>query len=310
MVAKEWHDARWKLLIGVLAFLVFVSVAPRPYERIVAETERQIEYIKKDIRTPGRPGVPEGMEVPTPRNYEEQQRKELERMQEPGFRVEAARWEIMDIHHGGNFLVLIPLAGLLGVALVSGEVGRGSVFLLLSRPLTRTRALLTKYSVCAVSLLVVATIGVIGTFVSAYAHDYPWGSLRVAEILVSSALFWLGSLFVLGLALLLSVALGDTIRSVVAAVVALYLLVTGPGLLNSLAQWLFWTEQDYARGFQNSQEWEAWNRPFEYLNLLNYWTATDPFTGEWVATRNLIVCLVTAALPLLAALWLFRRKAY
>lgn len=310
MVAKEWYDARWKLLIGVLAFLIFVSVAPRPYERIVAETERQIEYIKKDIATPGRPGVPEEVEISTPRNYEEQQRKELERMQKPGFRVETARWEIMDIHYGGNFVILMPLAGLLGVALVSGEVGRGSIFLLLSRPLTRTRALLTKYAVCGVSLLVVATIGVVGTFVSAHVHAYPRGSLRVAEILVSSALFWLGSLFVLGLALLLSVVLGDTIKSVVATVLALYLIVTGPGLLNSLAQWLFWDDQDYVRGFQNSQEWEAWNRPFESLNLLNYWTATDPFTGEWVATRNLIVCLVAATLPLLVALWLFRRRAY
>lgn len=311
MIAKEWRDAQWKFLIGALAFLVFVSVAPRPYERIVTETERQIEYLKEDVRIPGQPGVPDEIRPPPlPENYEQQQRNKLERMQSPEYSVKAARLEITDLYYGGNFMILMPLAGLLGVALVSGEVGRGSIFLLLSRPLTRTRALMTKYLVCAASLFAVAAIGVLGAFVSASALGYPRGSVPMTEILVSGALFWLGSLFVLGLALLLSVVFRDIIRSVVATVVALYLVLTGPDLLNSLAQWLFWTEQDYARGFQNSQDWEAWNRPFELLNLTNYWTATDPFTGEWVVTRNLLVCLVAAVVPLLVALWLFRRRAY
>lgn len=308
MIAKEWQDARWKLLIGALAFLAFLAVAPRPYEKIVAETEWQIQNAKKDIATPGVAGAPK--EIRPPENYERQQRGELERMQTPVYPVRMAGYEMTDVHYGGNFLILMPLAGLLGVALVSGEVGRGSIFLLLSKPLGRSRVLLTKYTVCVVSLFAVSLIGVLGTFVSAYARDYPQGSFRVAEILVSSVLFWLGSLFVLGLALLCSVIFGDTIKSVVATVVALYLVLFGPGFLNSFAQWLFWTEEDYARGFQNSQEWEAWNRPFEALNLTNYWTATDPFSGDWVATRNLIVCLVAAAVLLFASLWLFRRKAY
>lgn len=305
MIAKEWRDARWKLLIGVLAFLVFLVVAPRPYEKIVAETEGQIKNIKEDIATPGVAGAPEGMRPPE--NYEERQREELERMQNPGYPVKAAAWEMTDIHYGGNFLILVPLAGLLGVALVSGEVGRGSIFLLLSRPVSRTRALLTKYSVCVISLFTVSLIGVFGTFVSAYARDYPQGSFRVAEILVSSVLFWLGALFVLGLALLCSVIFGDVIKSVVATIVVAYLFYSGPDLLMSLSEFWFFVVGDPAN---DPRVWEERYMSFQRFDLFSYWTARDLFTGEWVATRNLIVCLVAAVVPLLASLWLFRRRAY
>lgn len=215
--------------------------------------------------------------------------------------------EITDVHYGGNFLILIPLAGLLGVALISGEVGRGSVFLLLSRPVSRTRTLLTKYSVCVVSLFAVALLGVLGTFVSAYAHDYPQDSLRVPEILASSVLFWLGSVFVLGLAVLASVVFGDVIRSVVATIGVAFLLYAGPDLLMSLSElWLFVMGDPV----DNPTDWNERYMFFQRFDLFNYWTATDPISGEWVATRNLLVCLAVAAVPLIASLWLFRRRAY
>jgi hypothetical protein len=52
------------------------------------------------------------------------------------------------------------------------------------------------------------------------------------------------------------------------------------------------------------------------LTLLTYWMPTryyyfDPFHGSGgFAIINFVVCLIAAALPLLAALWLFNRKAY
>lgn len=45
-----------------------------------------------------------------------------------------ARSEVWDLHAAFDLFVLIPLAVLLGAGLVSGEVGKGSIFLLLSKP--------------------------------------------------------------------------------------------------------------------------------------------------------------------------------
>ena len=305
MIAKEWRDARWKLLLGVLAFLMFLAAAPRSYETIIAQTKTQIEYAEKDLATPGLAGAPEEMR-PLP-DHEEQLRKELDELRSPGYPVKMAGGEMTDVHYGGNFIVLAPLAGLLGVALVSREVGRGSIFLLLAKPVSRTRALLTKYAICGASLFAVALIGVMATFASAYARGYPWAFFRVTEILISSFLFWLGSLSVLGLALLASVVFGDIIRSVVALIVVAYLIYAGPGLLLSL--YMFWS---FATG-ASPHDASGMDEPymlFQRLYLLDYWTATDPFSGKWVATQNLIVCLVAAAVPLIASLWLFRRRAY
>ena len=305
MIAKEWRDARWKFLIGALALLCFVLFAPRSYETIVAQTEWEVKHIEQDLATPGVAGAPEEMRQPS--NYDEQQRRELKEIQSPEYPVRMAGWEMTDVHYGGNFLILMPLAGLLGAALVSGEVGRGSIFLLLSRPVSRTRTLLTKYFVCVAVLFVVATLGALGTFVAAYANDYPQSSFRVAEVLASSALFWLGSLFVLGVALLFSVVFGDVIKSVVATVVVAYLLYSGPDLLFSLSESWFIVLGDPANNPRVTDERYMF---FQRFDLFNYWSATDPISGEWVAARNLIVCLIAAVVPLLASLWLFRRKSF
>lgn len=305
MIAKEWRDARWKFLISALALLCFVLFAPRSYDTIVAQTEWEVEHIEQDLTTPGVAGAPDEMSPPP--NYDEQQREELKEIQSFEYPVKMAAWEMVDVHYSGNLLILMPLAGLLGVALISGEVGRGSIFLLLSKPVSRTRTLLTKYSVCVAVLFLVAALGVLGTLVAAYANDYPQSAFRVTEVLTSSALFWLGSLFVLGTTLLFSVIFGDIIKSVVATVVFAYLVYSGPDLLLGLSQFWSFVLGDPANDPKTMDERY---RFFQRFDLLNYWTATDPFTGEWVATRNLIVCLIAAVVPLLLALWLFRRKAY
>ena len=41
-----------------------------------------------------------------------------------------------------------------------------------------------------------------------------------------------------------------------------------------------------------------------------YWSSKALYLGDSFAPANFAVCLVSAALPLLAALWLFRRKGY
>ena len=75
----------------------------------------------------------------------------------------------------------------------------------------------------------------------------------------------------------------------------------------SLSEFWFFVVGDPAN---DPRVWEERYMAFQRFDPFGYWTARDPFTGEWVATRNLIVCLVAAVSPLLASLWLFRRRAY
>lgn len=313
MISKEWRDARWKLLIALAAILVIVFVLPRSYEKIQADTRRDIERMQRDIESPDAgllpPDIPPEMREQELNNYVDDMRSQIEDMRTPGYLVAMAESEIRGFSMGAN-LVLVPLAGLLGVALISGEVGRGTIFLLLSRPVSRRRTLLTKYSICAVVLLAAALVGAVASVISGYAHGYPTGSVGAVEILASAALFWLGPLFVLGVALLASVLFGDIIKSIIAAIAALYVIFSAPDLVRTLIQWLTWTDEDYEQGFSST---DAWYQAFERIRLVNYWTAEDLRTGELIlsqAAQNSLVCLVAAVVPLLLALWWFRRKAY
>jgi len=189
MIAKEWRDARWKLVLGTVAFLVVALVAPWSYEQIQASVER-------DVST----------------------QKDVEFMREPGYPAGLAGGELEQLQRHANHAILVPLAGLLGVALVSAEVSQGSIFLLLSRPLGRRRMLLTKYTVCAACLFAVAMVGTVGMILSGLAHGYPPEAVNVGRIFAAAALFWLGSLFVLGVSLLASVIFGNVILTILAAV--------------------------------------------------------------------------------------------
>ena len=59
MIAKEWRDARCKLLLGVLAFLVLVPTI-RSYEAIREDVEFQIGMMRGDLQSPGRALGPAG----------------------------------------------------------------------------------------------------------------------------------------------------------------------------------------------------------------------------------------------------------
>ena len=72
-----------------------------------------------------------------------------------------------------NDLTLYLLVGLGGVVfgagLIASEISSGSIFVLLSRPVSRTRALLTKYAVAAaLSLLLCALCGCMALAVGAW----------------------------------------------------------------------------------------------------------------------------------------------
>ena len=318
MVSKEWWEARWKFAIAALAVLAFAAFALRPYGAILEQAEFQIENTRAELESPEEFMPPEAFPPGYSRaSYEESLREELERMQRPGYSTELARFEMSDLQAGASYLVLVPLAALLGVALVSGEVSRGSVFLLLAKPISRTRIFLTKYSVGAAVMLAVALLAGGGIVASGYAHGYPAAAINVADVLATAGLFWLGTLSVLAVATLASVLFRDVIRSVVATAVALYAISSLPDLLRgAVSWWLYPSPEDYPEDPTTAQ---AWYGSFEAFRITNYWVVQDSYGGPFGEplmnqlpgpALSVLVCSIAAVLPLIIALFLFRSKTY
>ena len=99
---------------------------------------------------------------------------------------------------------------------------------------------------------------------------------------------WLGGLFVFGVALLASVVFGDVIRSTAVALVVGFLTFRIP----------------VGRGD------DGLNPLPQTLVLPDFWHDPTLYAGEKLVPASFLICLFAAAVPLLAALWLFNRKAY
>lgn len=213
--------------------------------------------------------------------------------------------EMWGTYSAGGFIVLLPLAAVLGVALISGE----SILFLLSKPVSRTRLMTVKYAVCAGGLLTAAISGAVLVVIVAATRGYPVNRLvDVPGVALSVLLLWLGSLFVLGVALLASVVFRNVVASVAATVLTLYVIL---GLSPEFLLSLFYEYQarytDVRPGMERPGAIET---AIQNLNLARNWTSEGLFTGESFAATNFVVCFVAAAVPLLIALWVFRRKAY
>ena len=204
------------------------------------------------------------------------------------FADEAALGQILNVYSGGG-VALALLAILLGAAAVSEEVSRGTVFLLLSKPVSRGRILLTKYAISAGILLSAAIFGHAVLIAAAIARGYPLGLLNAYGVLLSTVLMWFGSLSTLGLAVTFSVlcrnALVSSATTFVITCLAFYLL---PG---------------YAELFV----------PYNILEAvvpLYSWTSETLYAGQELALLNFVACLAVAAVLLFVPLWLFERRAY
>lgn len=325
MIAKEWWEARWKFFVAVAVFLAIVAFAPRTFEGIKADIQQEIKWAQQEevgdygfyVENTFEEGpVGSGMEKKAfdedRQRFVRQDQRYIERISKPEYAVKQAKWEINYHQQFASFGILLPLAGLLGVALVSGEVSRSSILLLLSKPMSRDRMLLTKYAVGAVCLLVVALLGGLGMILSAYARGYPPDAVEIGWIMGSAALIWLGSLFVLGVALLASVIFKDVLRTLIATAVAVYLAASIPEILRIPLELFYWTDGYGTRSYQKVEDWYEW---FDIFRLTNYWSLGDQYGGLFGAQQgspwiSVVICLVTAAIPLLAAIWLFRRKTY
>ncbi len=282
MVAKEWRDARWKLAAAmVLTLLLVPSLAP--YEEIVRLAQNVVTEL------------PDGTQIP------ESQRLSTDP-------AEYAVQDMASLYGVGGVAILLPLAALLGVGLVSSEVGSGTILLLLSKPNGRTRALLTKYAVCAVTLLVAAIFGASLLTAGAAARGYPFEQFSLAGVMLSVLLLWLGALFVLGIALLASVVFRNLVSSVAATALVLY------GVLSAAPQFLL--SIFYAYQIRYTDARPGMERPgtvetfIQNSGLVRYWTSEEMFMGEGFAATSFLICLIAAGVPLLVALLLFHRKAY
>lgn len=217
--------------------------------------------------------------------------------------VETALRDLSDLYYLGGLFILIPLAGLLGVAAISGEVSSGSILLVLSRPVSRVRVLLAKYAVAAGTLLLAAVLGKVLLVCMAAVRGYPLGQLRVLEAVVSVFVLWLGVLFVLGTAMLVSTVFKSVLASVAACALVLLAVFTLPHVILDRIM----TPTGALAGLSLR------------LDLITYWTPAYYYYGDpgsvavgigGFTAANFLVCLTAATVPLLLALWLFRREEY
>jgi ABC-2 type transport system permease protein len=250
MTTKEVLEARWK--VGIFALLVFLVAS-------FNSAFYQVEGYKLDPHN----NAPPPLQILIPEHLANT--------------FNTFVW-IEWFATNGPFLLAF-LAALLGAGLIASEVSRGTIFFLLSKPVSRERILLIKYGVSAALLLAVSVVGSVGLAVVGIVLGQP---LNVLNLLVATVLLWQAALFPLGLALFFSVILSDSFRPMVFSLLILFAFIVLPVTL------------------PNGWDWSLWH----------YWSSLNAYLDGTFPLKECLVCLVTAALPLLAALVVFHRKAY
>ena len=256
MIAKEWRNARWKFFVGTLLALAAGAVTPFGVGPIAWEGI----------------GVP-----PFPMLSTEEGRY-------------LVWWEWFGTGLGNP--ILFFLAVVLGADVISGEVRSGNIFLLLSKPISRERVLLTKYLVGAGVLFVVTVLFSAALLITAGITGY---LPNVGGLLISTVLMWLGLLFVLGTALTLSVVFNSTLLALVGTVLV--------WLLTSIVPAYVFQQIAVMNNTSSSPLQEG-------LSLSMYWSSETAYLDANFPAVEFFVCLVSSLLVLAAALWLFDRKAY
>ena len=183
------------------------------------------------------------------------------------------------------YLLVGLVSVLFGARLFAGEEGSGSILLLLSRPISRERILLTKYGVCALLLLALCCLcGVAALVFGAAAGEVP----PISGVLLSTFLLWLGTLFVLGVTLVYSVLIPSSLAAGVLGFFTIYILAIAP------------TFHIHTPSIPGGIEW----------SLITYWSNLNIYAGMTNPAQSIIVAGIAALIPPLIALFLFRRKAY
>jgi ABC-type transport system involved in multi-copper enzyme maturation permease subunit len=250
MKAKELLEARWKLLTFTL--LAFLASGGN------IGIYRYVEYLLESGGASS-PMLQDMTQEPLMKNF-------------PAFVWD--RWFATN----GPFLLML-FAVILGGGLIAGEVRKGTIFFLLSKPVSRERILLTKYTVSAGLLLAVGVMSSLAIVIASIAVGQP---LDLLHLLIATGLLWLAALFPLGLSLFFSLFSSDTFRPVVFSLLLTVALVLLPVILPNGVDW----------------------------SLGHYWNNQHTYLAGGFPLKEYLVCLLTALVPLIAALVVFRRKAY
>lgn len=252
MITKELIDARWKVAIGAILGLATVLLAAFSYDLVVSSlTPQQKANITNVI----------GSDFLTQfSNY--------------GAYVWGQNYSVAN----NTGVLLMIVAAFIGASMIAGEVAKGTIFLLLSRPLSREQIVLTKFGVGAAVLL---AMNVLFSAVLAVATVIAGHPQNIGGIAISALLFWLGTLFVLGVAGLFSVVFSDVLRPLILTV-GVVIVLSLPGLLPYGKDWV----------------------------LPSYWSSLPAFLGQEFPAKALVISLVAAALPVTLAVPLFKRQEY
>jgi len=252
MITKELIDARWKVIIGAVLGVCLVLVSAFTYDLIAsALTSEQ----KQSISNAAGNGI-------------------LERLTNYGIFA----WSQTYSPTNNTGVILIIVAALIGASLIAGEVSKGTIFLLLSRPLSREQIVLTKFGVGAALML---GMNVLVSVVLAIASSITGHPQNLGGIAISALLFWLGTVFVLGVAAVFSVVFSDVLRPLA--------LAAGVLILLSLPAF-----------FPHGGDWV----------LPTYWSSLPAFLGQEFPLKALVISLIAAAVPVVLAVPLFKRQQY
>ncbi|QBD80230.1 hypothetical protein EPA93_31335 [Ktedonosporobacter rubrisoli] len=171
------------------------------------------------------------------------------------------------------------MAAFLGSGLIAGEVNKGTLYFLLTRPISRKRILLTKYATSMAILLILALTASIVIDGICLLLGHPQEMLN---LLIATGLLWLSTLFPLSLSLLFSVISTESSRPLIYSLLFILTLAALPPLL------------------LRDQNWSLWH----------YWSSREVYLGNGFPLKEYLVCLLTAVLPLLGALIAFGRRKY
>ena len=254
MITKEMAENRWKFTVGGAVTLVLGLVIGLALVNIYQQAGQALLQLKSGVLPPAM----------------------TERLNASVASMDAFAWSIWFSNQAVTLSVV--MGALLGGSLIAGEVGKGTIFFLLSKPLTRTRILLTKYAIASAILLAVVLIGTVAVFTGSAIGGY---QMPVGGTLLSALLLWLGGEFIVGVALLLSILTGDVLKAVGFAV--------GVGIVIGLPAFV--------------SGWQDWA-------LISYWYSFPAYIGATFPWKELVINLIAAALPVVGALYLFNRKAY
>lgn len=187
--------------------------------------------------------------------------------------------------------LLVGFGGaILGAGLVASETASGSIFVLLSRPISRTRALFTKYGVAAgVSLVLCTVCGGMALVIGAWQGI---AAPPLGGLILSIVLLWLGMLFVVSLTMLYSVVIPSALAAGVLGFFTTYTLAIAPLFHSGTG-----SHVSYALG---GPDW----------SITSYWGSLGIYTGIESPLKSLLVSAIAALIPALVALTLFVRKAF